>query len=303
MMRAGSVIVDLAAEAGGNCELTRKDETYVDEESGVTIVGITNMTSLLADQSSTLYATNIKNLLAEMGGATKFTVDRSNDIVGPTVVATDGHVVWQPPQPIHAPAPVHVNPNASPTSAAAAASSSVSPPEPSPSPTAPPHAVQHPDTIHSPTVTMQPIPAAESKEDSASANKKESALGGASSSPPVAAAKPSSSERDRLLPNAPSSAGYASTASNSSDSIAIDMDPDAGRIRAASSEDGAWWWAWVLGQVVVLTAFFAGLSFVTPPAFHLQLLVFVLSVVVGYNLVWSVTPALHTPLMSVTNAM
>lgn len=76
---------------------------------------------------------------------------------------------------------------------------------------------------------MQPMPA-ESKENSASAaNKKESALGGASS-PPVAAAKPSSSERDRLLPNAPSSAGYASTASGSIDSIATDMDPDAGRV-------------------------------------------------------------------------
>lgn len=307
-MRAGSVIVDLAAEAGGNCELTRKDETYVDEESGVTIVGLTNLTSLLADQSSTLYATNLKNLLLEMGGALNWKVDRENDIVGPTIVVTNGEVVWQPPQSMHAPAPLKVNNSTEP----AGASSVVSPPGPSPSPTAPPHAVQHPDTVHSPTVTMpvaQPVRAnSEGKEEGEA--KKENGNGAsssasASSSPPVASppvqARQSSNERDRLLgPNAAATSSYAST---QSDSVSIDVDPDAGRSGSARSDDDPYWWAWVLLQVCVLTVFFAVLSRFTPASFHLQLLVFVLSVVVGYNLVWSVTPALHTPLMSVTNAI
>ena len=307
MMRAGSVIVDLAAEAGGNCELTRRDETYVDEQSGVTIVGLTNLTSLLADQSSTLYATNLKNLLLELGGALKFNVDRENDIVGPMVVVTDGQVVWQSPQSMHAPAPLKVS-NTS--NANQLAASVASPPGPSPSPTAPPHAVQHPDTVHSPTVTLpiaQPVRGnSEVKDEHESKNGNgASSSSSSSSSPPVISppvqARQSSSERDRLLgPNAPATSSYSSTQAGS---VAIDVDPEAGRGGSSRRDDDPHWWAWVLLQVAVLTVFFALVSRVTPAAFHLQLLVFVLSVVVGYNLVWSVTPALHTPLMSVTNAI
>ena len=63
-MKAGSVIVDLAAEQGGNCELTEKDEVVV--KHGVTIIGYSNLPSRLANQSSQLYATNLRHLLTEL---------------------------------------------------------------------------------------------------------------------------------------------------------------------------------------------------------------------------------------------
>ena len=56
-MRPGSVIVDLAAETGGNCELTKPGKET--EESGVTIVGLTNLPSLMAADASRLYARNV----------------------------------------------------------------------------------------------------------------------------------------------------------------------------------------------------------------------------------------------------
>ena len=63
-MKPGSVIVDLAAEQGGNCALTQKDKVVV--EHGVTIIGYTNLPSRLANQSSQLYASNIRHLLVEL---------------------------------------------------------------------------------------------------------------------------------------------------------------------------------------------------------------------------------------------
>ena len=64
LMRSGSVVVDLAAENGGNCELTRPGECYVDERSGVTLIGYTDLPSRMAEQSSALYANNLKHLSA-----------------------------------------------------------------------------------------------------------------------------------------------------------------------------------------------------------------------------------------------
>merc|ERR1719162_2173026 len=61
-MRPGSVIVDLAAVGGGNCELTRKDEMYV-TDNGITIIGYTDLPSRMASQSSAMYAQNMANLL------------------------------------------------------------------------------------------------------------------------------------------------------------------------------------------------------------------------------------------------
>jgi H+-translocating NAD(P) transhydrogenase len=66
MMKAGSVTVDLAAEAGGNIETTRKDEVYT-TENGVTCIGYTDLPSRLATQSSTLYSNNISKFLLSMG--------------------------------------------------------------------------------------------------------------------------------------------------------------------------------------------------------------------------------------------
>jgi NAD(P) transhydrogenase subunit alpha len=65
MMKPGSVIIDLAAERGGNCDLTVADQKIV-TENGVTIVGYTDFPSRMATQSSTLYATNIRHMLTDL---------------------------------------------------------------------------------------------------------------------------------------------------------------------------------------------------------------------------------------------
>ena len=65
MMKPGSVIVDLAAERGGNCELTVMDEKIV-SENGVTVVGYTDFPSRMATQSSSLYATNIRHMMTDL---------------------------------------------------------------------------------------------------------------------------------------------------------------------------------------------------------------------------------------------
>jgi len=64
-MKPGSVIVDLAAERGGNCKLTKMDEKIV-TENGVTIIGYTDFPSRMAAQSSTLYATNIRHMMTDL---------------------------------------------------------------------------------------------------------------------------------------------------------------------------------------------------------------------------------------------
>ena len=94
-MRRGSVVVDLAAEQGGNCELTSPGEAV--EVGGVTIIGYTDLPSRMAYQASTLYATNIGHLLEEMGGAEKFGIDDANDIVRPMTVLRAGELIWPPP--------------------------------------------------------------------------------------------------------------------------------------------------------------------------------------------------------------
>lgn len=100
-MKRGSVVVDLAAEQGGNCELTRRDEAVVVD--GVTIVGYTDLPSRMSQQASTLYATNIVHLLDEMGGAANFAVDEGNDILRPMTVLKAGALMWPPPPPASPP--------------------------------------------------------------------------------------------------------------------------------------------------------------------------------------------------------
>jgi len=60
---------------------------------------------------------------------------------------------------------------------------------------------------------------------------------------------------------------------------------------------------WFAFKLLLAAAVFAGLGIGTPAAFHSQLMIFCLAVVIGFHVIWSVTPALHTPLMSVTNAI
>ncbi|WP_313951691.1 Re/Si-specific NAD(P)(+) transhydrogenase subunit alpha [Accumulibacter sp.] len=98
-MKAGSVIVDMAAEQGGNCELTEPGLAVV--KHGVTIVGYTDLVSRLAKQSSTLYATNLFRLSEELCKTKDGVIDVNMDdeaIRGLTVVK-EGNITWPPPAP------------------------------------------------------------------------------------------------------------------------------------------------------------------------------------------------------------
>ena len=213
-MRRGSVIVDLAAEMGGNCERTVPG-TAVDA-NGVTVIGYTDFPSRLAQQASTLYATNVVNLLEEMGGAPAFTIDESNDIVRPMTVIKNGTLMWPPPKTV------------APASAA--------------------------------TVAAPPAPRA------------------------VPAPVPAATGRAR---------GSAGTARSTKSSHAAHHGPPVG----GGSSTGTWITLAIAGAALF------GIGAVAPPTFLTHLTVFVLTCFVGYHVVWSVTPALHTPLMSVTNAI
>jgi NAD(P) transhydrogenase subunit alpha len=95
-MHNGSVIVDLAAEQGGNCALTEPDRIV--ERFGVTIIGLTNLVSRMALASSELYATTVYNLLAEVITDGAFAVDLEDEIERGVLVLLDGKLMWPPPQ-------------------------------------------------------------------------------------------------------------------------------------------------------------------------------------------------------------
>lgn len=103
-MKPGSVIVDLAAQNGGNCKLTRADEKIVVD--GVTIIGYTDLPSRLPTQSSNLYANNIVNLLTDMTPEKdgQLSVDLEDQVVRGTLVTYQGKLMWPPPK-IAAPSP------------------------------------------------------------------------------------------------------------------------------------------------------------------------------------------------------
>jgi NAD(P) transhydrogenase subunit alpha len=90
-MRAGSVIVDLAAERGGNCELTRADETVV--QHGVTIIGPTNLPAEVPYHASQMYAKNMTAFLLHLTKEGRLNLDTKDEITRDTLVATDGQVV------------------------------------------------------------------------------------------------------------------------------------------------------------------------------------------------------------------
>ena len=97
-MKPGSVIVDLAAQNGGNCELTEPGEKVVKEN--VTIIGYTDLPSRLPKQSSTLYGNNIVNLLIDMTPEKdgQLQVDLEDVVVRGTLVTHDGDMMWPPPK-------------------------------------------------------------------------------------------------------------------------------------------------------------------------------------------------------------
>ena len=90
-MQPGSVIVDIAAERGGNCELTQADETVV--HNGVTILGPVNMASLAPQDASQMYATNLINFLKPMVKEGALAINREDEIVRETLVTFEGKVV------------------------------------------------------------------------------------------------------------------------------------------------------------------------------------------------------------------
>ena len=99
-MKRGSVIVDLAAANGGNCELTKRDEKVV-SENDVTILGYTDYASRMGAQASTLYANNIRHMLADLtpdkDGAIVQNMD--DDVIRGATVVHGGEITWPPPPP------------------------------------------------------------------------------------------------------------------------------------------------------------------------------------------------------------
>ena len=100
LMKTGSVVVDLAAEQGGNCDLTEAGK-IIESDNGVKIVGYTDFPSRMATQSSTLYATNIRHMLddltPEKDGALNINMD--DDVIRGATICHDGAVTFPPPPP------------------------------------------------------------------------------------------------------------------------------------------------------------------------------------------------------------
>lgn len=98
-MKDGSVVVDLAAEQGGNCELTERDKVV--KRNGVSIIGYTDLPSRLATQSSQLYATNLRHLLSELSPEKngEIVVDFDDEVIRGVTVCKAGETTWPPPAP------------------------------------------------------------------------------------------------------------------------------------------------------------------------------------------------------------
>ena len=95
-MKKGSVIVDLAAENGGNCAVT--EPGVVVERHGVHIIGYMDLPSRLAPTASFLYGNNLGHLLADMGGGAHFHVDLADEVVRGALVLLKGELMWPPPR-------------------------------------------------------------------------------------------------------------------------------------------------------------------------------------------------------------
>jgi NAD(P) transhydrogenase subunit alpha len=105
-MKAGSVIVDMAAEQGGNCELTEPGQAVVKHD--VTIIGYTDLVSRLARQSSTLYSTNLFRLAEELCKTKDGIIDvnMEDEAIRGLTVIKEGNITWPPPAPKLSAAPV-----------------------------------------------------------------------------------------------------------------------------------------------------------------------------------------------------
>lgn len=94
-MDPGSVIVDLSAATGGNCELTRPDETV--EHDGVTVFGPTNLPATVSHHASQLYANNVSNFLENLFDDDTNEIDTDDEIVDATMLTHDGEIRWTHP--------------------------------------------------------------------------------------------------------------------------------------------------------------------------------------------------------------
>ncbi|RZF32247.1 hypothetical protein LSTR_LSTR009476 [Laodelphax striatellus] len=96
-MKPGSVVVDLAAESGGNIETTRPGQVYTHQD--VTHIGLTDLSSRLPTQSSTLYANNISKFLLSIGNDSHFHINLEDEVVRGSIVLHEGGLMWPPPPP------------------------------------------------------------------------------------------------------------------------------------------------------------------------------------------------------------
>src|ERR1700694_3776139 len=98
-MKSGSVIVDLASEQGGNCDLTHPGEVVV--RHGVSIIGYTDLPSRLATQASQLYGTNLRHFLTDLtpGKDGQIVVHMEDDVIRGATVVKEGNITWPPPPP------------------------------------------------------------------------------------------------------------------------------------------------------------------------------------------------------------
>ena len=99
-MKPGSVVIDLAAERGGNCDLTQMDQKIV-SDNGVTIVGYTDFPSRMAAQSSTLYSNNIRHMIADLTPAKDGVIvhNMEDDVIRGATVAFGTQITFPPPPP------------------------------------------------------------------------------------------------------------------------------------------------------------------------------------------------------------
>jgi NAD(P) transhydrogenase subunit alpha len=100
MMKPGSVIIDLAAERGGNCDLTVADQRIV-SDNGVIVIGYTDFPSRMASQASTLYSTNIRHMIADLTPAKDGQIvhNMEDDVIRGATIAYAGDITFPPPPP------------------------------------------------------------------------------------------------------------------------------------------------------------------------------------------------------------
>jgi NAD(P) transhydrogenase subunit alpha len=98
LMKPGSVIVDLASQQGGNCELCQKDQIV--HHGGVKIIGFTDLPSRLPLQSSELYANNLFHILDELTPDKngEITINMDDDVIRGMTVVKDGQITYPPPK-------------------------------------------------------------------------------------------------------------------------------------------------------------------------------------------------------------